>query len=64
MFRRPLVRVSVLVADDTGREVLRARAWGAGSRTAFLIDRSEGNLAQALSRALERLEAAEVQPLP
>jgi hypothetical protein len=64
MFRRPLVRVSVLVADDTGREVLRARAWGAGSRTAFLIDRSEGNLAQALSRALERLKAAEVQPLP
>lgn len=63
LFRRPLVRVSVIVADDAGREVLRARAWGAGDRTLFVIDRTEGNLAHALGQAVGRLEAANVKPL-
>ena len=63
VLRRPLVRVSVVVADQNGREVLRARGWGSGRRTALVVDRTEANLGTALDEAVRKLEAAEVKPL-
>ncbi len=62
-FRRPLLRVSVIVADQNGREVLRARGWGSGRTTPIVVDRTETNLAVALDEAVRKLEAAEVKPL-
>jgi hypothetical protein len=63
VLRRPLLRVSVIVADQNGREVLRARGWGSGRTTPLVVDRTETNLGTALDEAIRKLEAAEVKPL-
>ncbi len=62
-FRRPIVKLSVIVADEKGREVLRARAYGHGKTTPLVTDRTNANLSIALDEALEHLAAVPVMAL-
>ena len=62
-FRRPIVKLSVIVADEKGREVLRARAYGRGKTTPLVTDRTNANLSIALDEALDHLAAVPVMAL-
>lgn len=57
----PRVRVSVIAHDVEGNELLRARAWGVGKRTAFVVDRSPESLQKGFDEAIAKLAAAEVE---
>lgn len=59
----PRVRVSVVVHDREGTTLLRARAWGVGQRTAFVVDRSPTSLQKGFEEAMAKLAEAEVEPL-
>lgn len=59
----PRVRVSVMVHDEAGNTVLRASAWGKGKKAAFVVNRSPESLQKGFAEAMEKLQAAEVQPL-
>jgi hypothetical protein len=57
----PRVRVSVIVHDRDGKELLRARAWGVGRRTAFIPDRSPASLEKGFTEAMAKLAVAEIE---
>ncbi len=57
----PRVRVSVVAHDRDGKELLRARAWGVGKRTAFVVDRSPASLTRGFQEAMAKLASAEVE---
>ena len=57
----PRVRVSVIVHDVDGNELLRARAWGVGRRTPLVVDRSPESLRLGFEEAMAKLAEAEVE---
>jgi hypothetical protein len=60
----PRVRVSVVVHDREGNPLLRARSWGVGKRTAFVVDRSPRSLQKGFDEAMAKLAEAEIEPMP
>jgi hypothetical protein len=63
VIRLPQVRVTVFVADENGREVLRAQGVGQGRSRLLAVDRSKDNLIRGLRSAMRALERAAVRPL-
>lgn len=57
----PRVRVSVVVHDKDGTTLLKARAWGVGKRTAFVVDRSPKSLQKGFDEAMAKLAESEVE---
>jgi hypothetical protein len=59
----PRVRVSVLVHDENGNTLLRAKAWGKGKQLPFFVDRSPESLGKGFAEAMAKFEDAEVEVL-
>ena len=52
----PVVRVTLLVADSQGTEVLRAQGIGSGTREWFQLNRTSTSLTRGLNTAMDQLE--------
>lgn len=61
VMQAPLVELSVLVVDESGEDLLRARAYGMGELSPFVSNRHPDNLNVALDAALVALSEVEVE---
>lgn len=61
VMRAPVVELSVLVVDEAGEDLLRARAYGMGDMSAFVTNRHPDNLNAALDDALANLAEVPVE---
>ena len=61
VMKAPVVELSVLVVDEAGEDLLRARAYGMGELSAFVPNRHPDNLQVALDAALADLAQTEVE---